>query len=84
MELSHCSWLFVTGTVLIGFGLAVISTSLGVLAFTSSYVTAFPFGAPLWSGGLVSLPPNRSRLSVCHRFFLLLVCDSWLLHVGGL
>lgn len=56
MEFSftQCSWLFVTGSMIVCLGGCVIGAALGTLAITSSFMGVFPFGAPLWTGTLVS------------------------------
>lgn len=52
---SRCSFPCLLGVGLIVWGALVLVTALCSLAITSSYFVVFPFGAPLWTGSLVSV-----------------------------
>ena len=63
--MKRCTLLFSLGIIIVCFGIGVISTSLGTLAITSSYIRVFPFGAPLWIGTLVSGCADKQPGNCC-------------------
>lgn len=100
LELSQCSCLFLASFALFSVGVSVLGTSLGTLAFTSSFDRVFPFGTPLWISALVSdfarigkeewvfrVAIDSGDVLHCCGFivvFLHAVCGSWWLHVRHL
>ena len=55
----RCSVPLSFGLVLLSWGAAVLVCALASLGLTSSFFAVHPFGAPLWTGGVVSERTRR-------------------------